>query len=302
MVKLGSKKSRIEFRVQVAPDTANVVLGDPFRVRQILMNLMSNAEKFTVQGSIRVSLRSNLDGDGQVRLHFAVDDSGPGIAVSARKRIFDAFEQEDVTVTRNVGGTGLGLPICRELTTIMGGRIHCDASESGGSRFRFSILCKNSSGVIKEAVQSPTSVRSFYCRILVAEDNPVNQMVIGAMLKKLGHDYEIVGNGKLAYDAVKSGEFTIVLMDCQMPVMGGLEATRRIRQQPWGQTIPIVALTAQALTEDRQICLDAGMNDYLTKPINLDTLTSTIEKWAGTWRDHRPEELPISSLASGDRQ
>lgn len=300
LVKLGSKKSGVEFLVEVAPDTVNVVLGDPFRVRQILMNLMSNAEKFTDQGSISVSLRSNLDGDGQVRLHFAVNDSGPGIAVSARRRIFEAFEQEDVTVTRNVGGTGLGLPICRELTTIMGGRIHCDASESGGSRFRFSVLCKTSSGVIIEEEQSP-AMCAFYCRILVAEDNPVNQMVIGAMLKKLGHDYEIVENGKLAYDAVRSGEFTIVLMDCQMPVMGGLEATRRIRQQPWGQTIPILALTAQALTEDRQICLDAGMSDYLTKPINLDTLTSTIEKWAGTWRDHRLDELPTSSLARGDR-
>ncbi len=280
LVKLGSSKSHIRYWVKVVPATVTFAIGDPYRIRQILINLLSNAEKFTESGSIGVTLRSAIDGDDRLRLFFTVEDTGVGIAAEARERMFNAFEQADVSVTRSYGGTGLGLTICRQLTTLMGGRIGYQPGEVSGSCFRFNIVCDATNARV--ARESPPGFApNFSGRILVAEDNAVNQMVIGAMLKKMGHEFEIVANGKLACEMVKTGRFDLVLMDCQMPEMGGLEATEFIRKQSWGTQIPIIALTAQALSEDRQRCLDAGMSDYLSKPIDLQKLSTALEQSGG---------------------
>ncbi|HET8731072.1 MAG TPA: ATP-binding protein [Moraxellaceae bacterium] len=263
------------------------VRGDPARLRQILTNLLGNAVKFTEQGEVR--LRSEVvhqDAD-RVVLRFEVSDTGPGMDEATQARLFQPFSQGDVTTTRKYGGTGLGLSISRRLAELMGGQIGVETTPGKGSLFwlelPFEVLSADALKEQAEAevahlpVATGSEVRG---RVLIAEDNPVNQMVAAEILKRLGCRVDIVGNGKEAVEAVKRLPYDLVILDCHMPVMDGFEACRLIRaREAADRHVPIVAMTASALRGDRERCLEAGMDDYLPKPVRVNDLRATVQRW-----------------------
>ncbi len=265
------------------------LIGDPARLRQILVNLVTNAIKFTAQGGIHVKVsvspdaldpESGMDSATHVRLRFAVKDTGIGIPAKNQESIFDAFVQADSSVNRKFGGTGLGLSICRSLVRRMHGRIWVQSAEHQGSTFFFDACFGLTSEVATVATmhdhqeESPQNQRVL--DVLLVEDNPVNQQFALAVMKKAGHRVSLAENGQEAVDWVTRARFDIILMDIQMPVMDGFTATRLIREQ--GHTTPVIALTAHALKGFRDQCLAAGMSDYLTKPIKGSTLLDILQR------------------------
>jgi two-component system, sensor histidine kinase len=259
-------------------DCPKWVRGDPARLRQVLLNLVGNAVKFTAQGGVRVEIRPGE----QSRLRFAVEDTGIGVPLGKQEAIFDAFTQADGSHTRRFGGTGLGLTITRRLVNLMGGELHLESEPGRGSCFFFELPLP---AAPEPAVPGPKPASVLTAalpklRVLVAEDNAVNQKVIDAMLQRQGWTVTLAANGRLACEAFQCGHFDIVLMDIQMPEMDGLEATRWIRQREQecdcSGAVPIVALTAHASQEQHNQCLAAGMNGVVTKPINLAVLLNCI--------------------------
>ncbi len=271
----------LELRVHFAPRCDRAYLGDGFRLRQVLLNLLSNAVKFTPKGSVTVEVGSSgLNDCGEIGLQFRVKDTGIGMSPSEIQNAFTPFTQANASTSRLFGGTGLGLSISRHLVQLMGGDIRIESTSGSGTTFLFDLNLppvKAGSEQPAPAVTShPPSARPM--RILVAEDNPVNQKVAHSMLKRLGHAVDLVNNGREALDAAKSSSYDAILMDCQMPEMDGLEATRRIREE--GLTTQIIAITANAFAEDRQRCLAAGMDAYMPKPITLDRLRELLDEAA----------------------
>ncbi|MBI4986508.1 MAG: response regulator [Rhodocyclales bacterium] len=266
--------------------------ADANRLRQMLSNLVNNAIKFTAQGFVRIGAREIERSAQEAVLEFFVADSGIGIAADKQATLFQPFMQVDSSNTRQFGGTGLGLSIVRLLAQLMGGDVSVASAPGQGARFSFRVRV----GVVPEdAITPPTrpgnmaadapakDARSGNKRILVVEDNPVNRKVVGAMLAKRGVAIEYCGNGELAVATLKGGAaFDLILMDCQMPIMDGYEATTRIRrseQERQAARVPIIALTASAFDEDRNRCLDAGMDDFLTKPVGFAELDAMLDKW-----------------------
>ncbi len=248
------------------------VHGDPTRVRQVLLNLVGNAIKFTSDGSI--SLRARTTEDQVVR--FEVRDTGVGISKSAQEKLFEPFSQADSSTTRRFGGTGLGLTISQHICNLMGGRIEVQSAPGKGSAFSFSITLPNAHA---PAPNQHTDVQIQGALVLLAEDNRVNQLVAKKMLESMGCQVTIADDGARAVEAARESRFDLILMDCQMPVMDGFEATKQIRSLCEGSAqTPIVALTANALKEDRARCLQAGMNDYLTKPVAKGSLAQAIHR------------------------
>ncbi len=264
--------------------------SDPIRLRQMLSNLTSNAVKFTAQGIVRIEGRVESISDSEVRLEFSVTDTGMGVPEEKLEMLFKPFSQVDASTTRKYGGTGLGLSIVRSLAQLMGGDVGVVSRSGEGSRFYFQVR--------GDVVEAPAEIADFSVRealtpvvpasspghVLVVDDNPTNRRVIEVLLKKLGMGCESAENGEEAVAAITSGNIPkIILMDCQMPVMDGFEATKAIRH--WesayrqGRT-PIVALTADAFPEDRARCMDAGMDDFLSKPIDFKKLAAMIAKWS----------------------
>ncbi|MBW2017200.1 MAG: response regulator [Deltaproteobacteria bacterium] len=271
--------------------------GDPHRLRQVIVNLVGNAVKFTEKGGIQVTVKKASGGmeDGgekkRVVLSFAVRDTGIGIPEEKLETIFEGFTQLDSSFTRKYGGTGLGLAISRRLVQLMGGEIRCESEVGKGSRFIFEVpFGLVDKGAMKAALsdsgEGETILRDgdegTSCRILIADDFEVNQKVLVPILEKYGHRVRVVSNGAEAVVEVKKGLYDLVLMDIQMPVMDGLEATRRIRslEDPELSSIPIVALTAHAVKGSREKFLEVGMNDFVTKPIEAKTLVRLIRKYA----------------------
>jgi len=241
----------------------------------VLLNLISNAMKFTVRGGITVEIKQIAAADGAVVLRFAVSDTGIGIAAGATDRLFQSFAQADSSISRRFGGTGLGLSICRKIVEMQGGKIGVDSTLGAGSRFWFELTF----GVAADGEQSPPQlhltqeVEPRGMKILLAEDNEINQKVAGTLLRKAGHTVEIVQNGLEAVEALRNHMYDVVLMDMHMPDMDGLEATRAIRAMSGpASRVPIVALTAAGALSDIQICLDAGMNFFLAKPFRMERL------------------------------
>lgn len=250
--------------------------GDPTRFKQVLSNLVHNAVKFTQHGKIQVLV--HLEGS---RIRFSVRDSGIGIQREALPGLFEEFSQADQSTTREFGGTGLGLTICKKLVEAMGGEIGVDSEAGKGSLFWFALPLRVANPAAVQATVSQKAP-SRRLRILIAEDNEVNQRIIRHAVEKLGHDVAIAISGAEAVAKFHAGEFDVILMDCQMPGMDGMEATRRIRQSgPKGQAIPIIAVTANAFAEDREACLAAGMTDHIGKPIQLNVLHAVIERSMG---------------------
>ncbi|MEO8369245.1 MAG: ATP-binding protein [Candidatus Solibacter sp.] len=265
----------------VAPEVPTALRGDVHRLRQVLNNLMGNAVKFTDQGYIAVTSRVQSQSEETVTLEFAVSDTGVGIPNSQVESVFSAFVQADPSTTRRYGGTGLGLAISRRLVELMGGTLTVETREGYGSTFRFCCQFRRtglaSAAPGAAAIPLP-AVRGRTARILVVEDNPINQKLVLAQLRRLGYEPTAVNNGAEAITAVDREPYDLVLMDCQMPVMDGFEATRRIRAAH-PERPPIVAVTANAMPADRELCLNGGMNDYLSKPMALQALAKVLEKW-----------------------
>jgi signal transduction histidine kinase/ActR/RegA family two-component response regulator len=265
------------------------IMGDSLRLRQILMNLVSNAVKFTREGRVFVRVRTKPGiKSGKVILHFEVIDTGIGIPSDKINRLFESFSQVDSSTTRKYGGSGLGLAICEKLVHMMDGRISVKSEPGNGSSFTFTIAAKpgamlsreKSSSGLKENTTLPNNFADQYqLEILVAEDNLINQKLIQHILQKLGYSCDISENGEQVLEAVSNKQYDLILMDVQMPKMDGLEATRMIRSRFQHQPA-IVALTANAMQGDHEECLKAGMNDYMTKPVRLEAIVSTLKKWA----------------------
>jgi PAS domain S-box-containing protein len=264
--------------------------GDPGRLRQILVNLGGNAVKFTHSGEIALHVNLIEEDDRRVTLRFAVTDTGIGIPEDRQRAIFTAFSQVDGSTTRKYGGTGLGLTISRELAELMGGSVGVESAEGKGSTFWFSaVLEKLPAGQVVEPdpLADPRGVMAAAApkgkvRILLAEDNATNRLVALKVLEKLGYRAEAVTNGLEAVKALQRIPYDLVLMDCQMPEMDGFEATRRIRAGELGvlnPNVPIVAMTAYAMMGDRERCLEAGMSDYLSKPVQPGELGKVLSRW-----------------------
>jgi signal transduction histidine kinase/CheY-like chemotaxis protein len=262
------------------------VMGDLGRVRQILLNLVGNAIKFTPGGhvSISVTLRQGRDSDGDV--HIAVTDTGVGIPPEKQSLLFQEFSQVDASTTRKFGGTGLGLAISKRLVELMGGRIGCTSDPDHGSCFWFTIpatsLAPNTASTNEcraPAIAQAETTKT--CRVLVAEDNPVNRILASKLLEKLGCIVDVACDGADAVQMASTGDYEIVFMDCFMPNMDGYAATAELRRRRANEPhLPIIALTANAMAEDRAACLAAGMDDYLSKPIEIDALRAVLRRWA----------------------
>ena len=262
--------------------------GDRQRLSQILLNLGTNALKFTDRGEVRLTLRLTGASDGKARVEFTMRDTGIGMSGEALGRLFTPFTQ--VTDARqNRGGTGLGLVITQKLVTLMGGEIRVTSVPGKGSSFTFSLelpVAEPTATAITARVRRLESLS-----VLVAEDNIVNQTIIEAMLKQLGHSIRMVATGRAALDAMARESFDLVLMDCNMPEMDGLDATRQLRAGAAGVRdvhVPVIALTANAMDGDRERCLAAGMNDFLAKPVTIAALRAAIDR-AQVMR--RPEKI-----------
>ncbi|TPV95152.1 MAG: response regulator [Myxococcales bacterium FL481] len=254
---------------------------DPTRLQQVLLNLLSNAIKFTSQGVVAVTLTSGTEEAGQVDLCLAVEDTGIGIAPEKHERVFDLFSQADSSTTRRFGGTGLGLAICKKLAARMGGSLRLESELGRGSRFSlrapFRIAADADTRRPESAEARDIGWQLEGLRVLVAEDNPINRKIAGRFLTKMGCTVAFATNGHEAIEHVAMSPVDVVLMDCQMPELDGLTATRTLRERGF-VTLPIVALTANAMEGDRERCLEAGMDDYLTKPIRADDLKAALAR------------------------
>ncbi|AOS46253.1 Autoinducer 2 sensor kinase/phosphatase LuxQ [Lacunisphaera limnophila] len=257
------------------------VLGDPMRFRQVLLNLVGNAVKFSEHGQVGLQLLGAEAEPGRVRLTVRVRDHGIGMSEETRARLFEPFRQADSSMSRRYGGSGLGLAISQKLVEGMGGQITARSELGQGSLFEFTLTlptAKERNTPLPFAVNS-TLPKQFDARILVVEDDVVNQRVITLMLQRLGLHCQVVPDGPSALNALEAGAWDLVFMDCQLPGIDGLETTRRARLMLGGRELPIVALTANARAEDRTACLASGMDDFLAKPVRSDALQTCLARW-----------------------
>ena len=279
---LAAISKNVSFVIEIDPTVGSAFKGDPGRLRQVLTNLIGNAIKFTGEGQIKITV-SQTDISNQLKqLRFEVDDTGIGIPTEALSRMFQSFSQADSSTSRRFGGTGLGLSISRRLVELMGGKIGVESVLGKGSKFWFILdlpvgeVCEN----LLESSSQKKVQTSFPARILIAEDNPINQMVAMATLKNLGYRPHTVANGVEVLNALREVSYDLILMDCQMPELDGYETTIEIRKNSSlnCQNIPIIAMTANALKGDLEKCLSVGMDDYISKPFQPSALHEIIEK------------------------
>ena len=283
LVRPAAIEKKLQLDLDLDPTLPEWVEGDPVRLKQVLLNLLGNAVKFTAKGHVELHLSKAGDHDGIASLKFTVSDTGIGMDDAAKSRIFKVFSQADNSMTRRYGGTGLGLAISQHLVGLMGGGIAVDSSLGHGSVFSFEVKLR----VVAAEAMAPVLVKADSAaplsgRVLVVEDDRVNQKVIKLLLSKLGVLAEVVGNGEQAVQRVLAEPWDLVLMDLQMPGMDGLEATRRIRANPTGKTVPIIAITANAMPEDRAACDAVGMNGFVAKPVRQKELRQALEHWLKT--------------------
>lgn len=266
-------------------DVPSTIVGDPTRLRQIFVNLLGNAIKFTDKGGVAISVSSKPAGN-IYEIHFAIKDTGIGIPEDKIDRLFQSFSQVDTSTTRRYGGTGLGLAICKRLVEMMEGRIWIESRLGKGSTFHFTILSEAVATTPEPASPSVPKLSTgqniskiYPLRILLAEDNEINKKVAQHMLRKVGYEADMASNGLEVLRAIESRPYDIILMDVQMPDMDGIETAQQIRKQWPDRRMKIIAVTAYALEGDKDRCLKAGMDDYISKPIQLEELRSKLIKW-----------------------
>ncbi len=313
-----ARQKGLELITDLPPQIPARLKGDAMRIKQVLLNLAGNALKFTHQGEIRISGAMKQKTQRQVRIEFSVKDTGIGIPLEKQAAIFEGFTQADQSTTRKYGGTGLGITISRQLVTLMGGELSVESREHIGTTFRFTLTFdrpvaaseKPSAPSSVEPARSDKPVQKVEGRILLVEDYATNQIVASRHLHDAGLKVDLAENGRQAVDAWRQHAYDLILMDVQMPVMDGYEATGAIRQleaetapqspEASGrqQRTPIVAMTANALKDDRDRCMAAGMDDFITKPIKRKAMLSTVTKWIGN--GHKPEASCGITPARGD--
>lgn len=296
----------LQFRILVDERIPPVMVGDAMRLSQVLLNLASNSLKFTEQGNVTLWISVIGAGPGTVSLRFRVSDTGIGIAPEQQTRLFSDFEQAESSISRRYGGTGLGLSISRRLVELMGGQIQMRSEAGSGSDFWFELTLPISNlpraGVERaddDTTADEVRERHAGAHILLAEDTPINREIACDLLAEVGMRVDIAENGRLAVERAGTTTYDLILMDLQMPQMDGIAATRAIRALPGGNAVPIVAMTANAYSEDKTECLQAGMNDYLTKPIEAGELFAVLDRWlkpadmrANTMTSFAPAALP----------
>lgn len=310
-----AKQKGVEFKLDVHKDVPARLQGDPGRLRQVLNNLVSNAFKFTAMGSVSLNVEASMRYLDEVIVRFAVRDTGIGIPQDKLDGIFEKFTQVDASTTRKYGGTGLGLAIARQLCILMKGEIGVNSELGKGSEFwftaRFSIPKEQPAQstrfdpIVVTGLESDLKAKPVVLRVLVVEDNITNQQVALAILRKLGHRAEAAANGREAIEALRTVPYDLVFMDLQMPEMDGIEATRRIRSGDCGPAcvgLPIIAMTAHARKSDRELCLQAGMNGYVSKPVAVGDIADACTQWSRPTRSlsgtPREVELPSRAEAS----
>jgi signal transduction histidine kinase/CheY-like chemotaxis protein len=291
-------QKKIALCSEVSPTVPDRLIGDPLRLQQVLINLLGNALKFTEEGAVGLEITAELARNGEVLLMFEIKDTGIGISPEKQETIFEAFTQADGSVARRFGGTGLGLTISSRLVSLMGGRIWVESAPGIGSCFHFTArfqLAEEQAVPASTPAPAANNLPERMCgplRILLAEDNPVNQLLAIKLLEKQGHTVSLATNGRLATEAVAAGtEFDLILMDVQMPEVSGYEATRQIREMERGTArhIPIIAMTAFAMAGDRERCLAVGMDGYISKPIKIQELLNLVAAVAG------PRPAPVTA-------
>ncbi len=280
---LQAREKGLAFESRIDGAVSNALTGDPVRVRQILLNLIGNAMKFTAQGSVKVTVREVARANSRCRLRFSVSDTGIGIPADKQAHIFTPFEQADMSTTRRFGGTGLGLSICRMLCELMEGEIGLNSQEGTGSEFWFEIWLGQAAAELDapSLPDTPALAVPASARVLIVEDNLVNVMVLSKLLGKLGaRELVTARDGLECLACCEQSAFDLILMDTHMPKMDGLSATRELRAR--GVQAHIVGCSADAMASDHAAALEAGMDDYLTKPIALEALRQTLERWLAT--------------------
>jgi signal transduction histidine kinase/CheY-like chemotaxis protein len=311
MLSVRAQQKGLEFSVLVEPEVPDAVIGDAGRLNQVLVNLAANAVKFTQAGSVAIRVGCEAVKETSAVLRIAVEDTGIGIEPGKTDLIFEAFEQADSSVTRKFGGTGLGLAISRRLVTMMGGRIWVESKPGQGSTFQFTaeLALDRAAAPAGELPDAPRTTPAEWhppLRVLLAEDNSVNQLLATRLLQKQGHEVVAVSNGQEALERIARENYDVVLMDVQMPIMDGLMATRQIREREKasGSHVPIVALTARAMDDDKGICIAAGMDAYLSKPLQTDQLVRLLNAIAsrgrgsgcqpgGSWTETASGHIPV---------
>jgi len=268
-----SMEKGVSFTVSVEDNVPEGFSGDPSRIRQVLMNLVSNAIKFTDAGTVKLSVSFDRE-----ILRFCVQDSGIGIRQENIDKIFEDFTQEDMSITRRYGGTGLGLPICRQLVSLMGGALEVSSAYGKGSEFAFTLPLPVAEVAVLSMIQNQDGMLAINARILVVEDLLFNQKIVRYMLEKVGCTVDVADSGTTALEAVQRADYDIIFMDIQMPEMDGRETTRRLRKTEGGKRNTIIAMTASALDSERAACHECGMDDFISKPLQEEELYNMLQK------------------------
>jgi PAS domain S-box-containing protein len=277
-----AKSKGLDFSCNISPEIPENLIGDPLRLRQILVNIVGNAIKFTEKGGVYIDIDLESKTDDSTIIRFCVKDTGVGVNKEKQKVIFDAFMQADGSTTRHYGGTGLGLTICSRLLDMMNGKIWLESQNEAGSNFFFSIPFSINKNVelLEDAVPDKKK-KTKTLNVLVVEDNHENQQLVLTYLEESGHTADLAENGMEAIEKIKDGKHDAILMDIQMPFMNGYDAARKIREieKKTSKHIPIIAMTAYALPEERKMCFNSGMDDYLAKPVTVKQVLEKLDKW-----------------------
>lgn len=307
MAPLASRKG-VVLESTINPIVPERLMGDPGRLQQIMTNLASNAIKFTEVGYVRLDITTQRAGNREILLQMRVEDTGIGIPEDKRDIIFGKFTQADVSTARKYGGTGLGLAITKELVEMMGGRIRFDSAETKGTTFYVSIplevaATEQSQIYQKSAIATPRMGMNIQARVMIVDDHPVNLLFLRKVLKKMGFaNVDEATGGLQALKLARKNDYDLIFMDCQMPEMDGFEASARIREvEDFSNQIKIIAVTADAMKGARERCIDAGMNDYISKPVDIEKLEAILSRWLPATQSNAPALVLPAAIATAER-